>query len=175
MFIDVTKRLINTDNPSLIEWMVLQALEDGEDLCDAPFIFNGEFCQWVTQRESMYVYKLVSAHSPSEFFNEVRRMNAQGFELAFQQVVWHGMLCQWMAKVKGHGVDVENASAYAGAVLPTSEVLTPMPGFSMVAGVHVLGGLSSLKFLPRNERENDLMDVMRRLVEIARLGLSTVS
>ena len=167
MFIDLTKRLVHSDNPSLIEWLVQQAVETGEDLCEAPFIFNGEFGQWVTRRESLFVYKLVSAHSMSAFESEVRRMNADGYETAFNQVDWDGLLCQWMAKPKGLGVEAKDAAVYAGAVLPVGGAVAPMPGFRLVAGGQVLGEIPSFGFLPRNERST----AIERVVEIARGSL----
>lgn len=146
MFIDTFKRLIFTDNPSVIEWMVLQALEDGEDLCADPFVMAGQFCQWVTRRETMYEYKLVTAHLPSEFEDWVKRYSSQGYELALAPVDWNGMMCQWMARVRADG------ETYAGVVSTDEAVSTPMPGYKMVERAQVLGGLSSVNFLPRSER-----------------------
>lgn len=49
MWIDVFKRLLFSDNPSVIEWKVKEALENGEDLCANPFVFRGQFCQWMAK------------------------------------------------------------------------------------------------------------------------------
>lgn len=141
MWIDVFKRLIFSDNPSVIEWKVKDALENGEDLCASPFVFNGHFCQWVTQRESMYEYKLVTAHLPSEFEDWVKRYTAEGYELAFEPVNWDGMICQWMAKVRlPKGLELESAVAVAGGGVSITPVL------KMVERVQFLGEFSFSKF-----------------------------
>ena len=132
MYVDTSERLISSDNPSVIEWMVLDALKKGEDLSGQPFVFRGHFCQFVVERVTLYEYKLLSALTPGDFDDELRRMKSQGFERSFEPVNWDGLLCQWMARPKAQA-------------LTNTETLA---GFKLVAGVQVLGGLSSLNFLP---------------------------
>lgn len=146
MYIDIFKRPIISDNPAILEWEVQQALSNGEDLCANPFVFKDHFFQWVTQRVSLFEYKLVSALTPFEFADQVERMTHQGYELALQQVEWQGMLCQWMARMNAANLEVERASNFAGLVLPTGEVSTPKPVFKLVEHVQVLGSLSFSSF-----------------------------
>jgi len=138
MFIDTSKRLLYSDNPHVIEWMVKDALKAGEDLCADPFVFGGQFCQWVTVRESLYEYKLISAYSPSEFEQTVKQYELDGYELAFREVDWNGMLCQWMVKLKlPRGLEIESA-----VVIERSSGRIAAPVFQMVENVQFLGRLS---------------------------------
>lgn len=101
------KRLIFSDNPSVVEW---QAVEAGEDLFGDPFILAGNFCQWVELGDGVYEYKLISAFLPSEFEEEVRKWEAQGYMLSFRPVDWNGAIFQWMARVRSTPLAVERIS-----------------------------------------------------------------
>lgn len=103
-------RLIFSDNPSVIEWQVKQAVENGDDLFGDPFILAGNFCQWVEAGDSVYEYKLISAFLPSEFDQEVRKWEEQGFRLRFRPVDWNGAVFQWMARMRAAPLSVERMS-----------------------------------------------------------------
>lgn len=121
MHIDTLKTLIFSDNPSVIEWMVLQKIEEGYSLSANPYVMNGQFCQWMTRRDSVFEVKLVSAVFPSEFESIVRMMNTKGFELALEPVTWNGMVFQWMARI----LPSEKNGLYIGE-WKSSESVTPL-------------------------------------------------
>lgn len=110
MSIDFTKRLLFSDTPEGIEVQVWNALNDGFDLSANPYVIGGEFCQWVTERPSVFEYKLIAASHPSIFEDLVKANNILGYELALEPVNWNGLICQWMAKVKVSEVLVERAA-----------------------------------------------------------------
>lgn len=129
-------KLVFTENPSVIEWQVQQAIEEGFDLDGSPFVLAGNFCQPMRSGVPIFEYKLISAFHPSKFEQVVQQMELDKWRLDGRNAVdWNGSIFQWMLRLKGQAVKVENASAYAGAVVTT------IPGYKLVAGVHVLGSL----------------------------------
>lgn len=139
-------KLVFTDNPSLIEWMVQQAIEEGFDLDGSPFVLAGNFCQPMHTGVSIFEYKLISAFLPSEFEQMVQQMELDKWFLDGNAVDWNGSTFQWMLRSKASGVNVERASDFVGLGLPGGEVTTPVPSFNMVERVQVLGKLSFSNF-----------------------------
>lgn len=132
------KKLIFSDNPSVIEWSVQEALSEGWDLCAAPFVLAGHFCQWVEREESIHEYKLVSAFLPSDFEQQVLNLHADGWDLYTKPVDWNGAIFQWMRRLQRDGaVKVENASAIT------------LAGLQLVESVQSLGRFSFLDFSSR--------------------------
>lgn len=132
--VDMNKRLIHSDELSVVRYQIGNALNEGEDLVSSPFVLAGEFCQWVTSRSTLFHYQLVTAHLPSEFEDRIRMMGNHGYELAFDQVNFNGMACQWMQKPRALMADAK-AERFA---------LEPVLGaeFRLVERVKILGDFS---------------------------------
>lgn len=129
-------KLITTDNPSLIEWHVLQAMEEGYDMVLSPFVFFGCFNQWMEKMPASLEYKLVSAHNPVSYETQVMNLSGQGYFLHRNPVEWDGAIYQWMARRVGFLVKVEPAAVkaehWAGAIIEHSA------NFKMVESVQRL-------------------------------------
>ena len=132
--VDTNKRLIHSDELSVVRYQIGNALNEGEDLVSSPFVLGGEFCQWVTSRNTIFHYQLVTAHLPTEFEDRVRMMGGHGYELAFEPVNFNGMICQWMQKPRALIADAK-AERFA---------LEPVLGseFRLVEHVKILGSFS---------------------------------
>ena len=118
-------KLLFTDNPSLVEFQVEQAIEEGYNLRGNPFILADCFCQWLTRMETQNQYKLISAFLPSELETLVWQFEADGFVRAFDVVIWNGKAYQWMTRYNGaRAVPVAKADSVV-AVVPR-DVLEPV-------------------------------------------------
>lgn len=132
--VDMNKRLVHSDELSVVRYQIGDALNEGEDLFSSPFVLGGEFCQWVTSRPTLFHYQLVTAHLPSEFEDRVRMMGKHGYELAFEQVNFNGMACQWMQKPRALMADAEEKESWVEA--------RGIQSLRLVEHVQVLGSLS---------------------------------
>lgn len=130
------KRLVFSDNASVIEWQVKDYLKEGWDLDGSPFVMAGNFCQWMVQSPAINEYKLVSAFIPSEFESSVLNMESRGWRLFGDAPVdWCGLYCQWMSRRVESPLMVEDR-----------RVTVAMPAMNLVERVQRVGVLSFLDF-----------------------------
>lgn len=121
---------------------VMKKVQAGYDLHSPTVPLLGHLVTWLVFVPTTFTYVLVYSKDINEFTGKIESLSARGYDQMFAAFEFKGYACQWMAK--------EQPSAFAEILQRTHVTHTPAPiaGFNLVEGVHVLGRLSSLNFLP---------------------------
>lgn len=130
-------------SPDDLYSQVMKKVQSGYDFHSSTAVLLGKLMTWMVYQESIHTYVLVYREDLDQFAENIQSLSARGYDQVFPAFEFGGYACQWMAK--------EQASGYADVFrMPMIETNTPTPvaGFNLVEGVHVLGRLSSMKFLP---------------------------
>lgn len=131
------------DTPADLFVEVQKKISVGYDLHAPTVPLLGKLVTWMVEYPTIYTYVLVNRESLDDFALNVQSLSAKGYDQVFPAFEFKGFACQWMAK--------EQPSSYAEVFrMPMSVTQTEpvvLSGFNLVAGVHVLGRLSSLNFL----------------------------
>ncbi len=105
-----TPRILKALDPQDLLNQVREALEAQEDLHASPFVSHeGLLCQRVISSMCVYEYSLIVAEDLDELEQKEQILTAQGYDLVFDMVMWHGRYLQWMHRFNTAGITVRDA------------------------------------------------------------------
>lgn len=132
------------DSPEDLYVGVMKKIQGGYDLHSPTVPLLGRLVTWMVYVPTIYTYVLVFSKDLNDYSAKIQSLSGRGYDQLFSAFEFKGYACQWMAK--------EQPSSFADVFkMPVSVTQTEpvvLSGFNLVAGVHVLGRLSSLNFLP---------------------------
>ena len=105
-----TPRILKALDPQDLGNQVSAALEAQEDLHASPFVSHeGLLCQRVISSMCVYEYSLIVAEDLDELEQKEQILNAQGYDLVFDTILWQGRYLQWMHRFNTAGIPVRDA------------------------------------------------------------------